>query len=122
MRPPNDQESVDAPLPVGEDEFRLIADSAPVPVWVTRLDRRRSFVNRAYVAFLGVSYDEALGFDWRQVIHPDDAARVLQESLDGEASLKTFALQGRYRRHDGSWRWLIGDPFTVGRHNSRSTV
>ena len=33
------------------DEFRMIADSAPVAVWVTRLDRRRSFVNRAYVEF-----------------------------------------------------------------------
>ncbi|MEP9357663.1 PAS domain S-box protein [Sphingomonas sp. KR3-1] len=94
------------PLPVGEDEFRLIADSAPVAVWVTRLDRRRSFVNRAYVAFLGVSYEEALEFDWRQIIHPDDAARLLQESIAGEASLESFALEGRYRSAQGEWRWL----------------
>jgi PAS domain S-box-containing protein len=94
------------PLPVGEDEFRLIADSAPVSVWVTRLDRQRSFVNRAYVAFLGVSYEEALSFDWRRIIHPDDAARMLAESIAGEASLETFELQGRYRNAQGEWRWL----------------
>ncbi|MEI9928943.1 MAG: PAS domain-containing protein [Sphingomonas sp.] len=94
------------PLPVGEDEFRLIADSAPVAVWVTRLDRRRSFVNRAYTTFLGVSYQEALDFDWRTIIHPADAARVLAESIAGEASLATFELDGRYRRKDGAWRWL----------------
>ncbi|RYY25595.1 MAG: PAS domain S-box protein [Sphingomonadales bacterium] len=99
-------EAADAQLPVGEDEFRLIADSAPVSVWVTRLDRRRSFVNRAYVAFLGVSYEEALAFDWRAIIHPDDAARMLAESLAGEASLDSFTLVGRYRRADGAWRWL----------------
>jgi PAS domain S-box-containing protein len=93
-------------LPVGEDEFRLIADSAPVAVWVTRLDRTRSFVNRAYVEFLGVSYAEALRFDWRQIIHPEDAARVLTESIAGEARLETFELEGRYRRADGQWRWL----------------
>jgi len=93
-------------LPVGEDEFRLIADSAPVAVWVTRLDRHRSFVNRAYVTFLGVSYQEALDFDWRAIIHPDDAARLLQESIAGEASLGVFELEGRYRRADGVWRWL----------------
>lgn len=93
-------------LPVGEDEFRLIADSAPVAVWVTRLDRTRSFVNRAYVEFLGVSYEEALRFDWRQIIHPDDAARILAESVAGEARLETFELEGRYRRADGQWRWL----------------
>lgn len=93
-------------LPVGEDEFRLIADSAPVAVWVTRLDRTRSFVNRAYVEFLGVSYEEALRFDWRQIIHPDDAARILADSIAGEARLETFELEGRYRRADGQWRWL----------------
>ena len=94
------------PLPVGEDEFRMIADSAPVAVWVTRLDRRRSFVNRAYVEFLGVSYEEALDFDWRRIIHPDDAAQILAQSIAGEASLGTFELEGRYRNAAGEWRWL----------------
>ena len=99
-------EAGDEPLPVGEDEFRLIADSAPVAVWVTRLDRKRSFVNRAYVEFLDVPYDEALAFDWRTIIHPEDAARILAESVAGEASLKTFELEGRYRNARGEWRWL----------------
>lgn len=94
------------PLPVGEDEFRMIADSAPVAVWVTRLDRTRSFVNRAYVEFLDVPYDEALQFDWRRIIHHEDAARLLQESIAGEASLATFDLEGRYRNAKGEWRWL----------------
>ncbi len=94
------------PLPVGEDEFRMIADSAPVAVWVTRLDRTRSFVNRAYVEFLNVSYDEALRFDWRTIIHPDDAAQILQQSIAGEARLETFDLEGRYRNFKGEWRWL----------------
>lgn len=95
-----------APIPVGEDEFRLIAEAAPVAVWVTRLDRKRSFVNRAYMEFLGVSHDEALEFDWREIVHPEDAARLLAESMAGEASLDTFVLEARYRRADGMWRWI----------------
>ncbi|MBV9900815.1 MAG: PAS domain-containing protein, partial [Alphaproteobacteria bacterium] len=88
-----------------EARFRLIADSAPVPMWVTRLDRTRSFVNRAYVEFLGISYEEAISFDWRTVIHPEDAPRILAESLAGEARLERFELVGRYRSH-GEWRWI----------------
>ncbi|HEX8063596.1 MAG TPA: PAS domain-containing protein [Allosphingosinicella sp.] len=88
-----------------EERFRLIADSAPVPMWVTKLDRKRSFVNRAYVEFLGISYEEAVDFDWRTVIHPDDAQRVLAESMAGEASLETFELVARYRS-GGGWRWV----------------
>jgi PAS domain S-box-containing protein len=89
-----------------EERFRLIADSAPVLMWVTRLDRVRSFVNRAYVDFLGITYEEAVDFDWRRVIHPDDMERILSESLAGEASLQPFALEARYRRGDGEWRWI----------------
>jgi PAS domain S-box-containing protein len=88
-----------------EERFRLIADSAPVPMWVTKLDRKRSFVNRAYVEFLGISYEEAVDFDWRTVIHPDDSERVVAESISGEASLETFELVARYRS-GGEWRWV----------------
>ena len=97
---------VELALRESEERFRLIADSAPVPMWVTRIDRRRSFVNIAYQEFLGVAYEEALNFDWRTRIHPDDAQRLLADSLAGEATLKPFALEGRYLRHDGKWRWL----------------
>ncbi|WP_411290254.1 PAS domain-containing protein, partial [Sphingorhabdus sp.] len=86
--------------------FRLVADSAPVPMWVTQPDGNRLFVNKAYVTFLGCSYDEAVRFDWRTIIHPDDAATILQRSLTGETSLKPFTLEGRYRRGDGEWRWI----------------
>jgi PAS domain S-box-containing protein len=88
-----------------EERFRLIADSAPVPMWVTKLDRTRSFVNRAYVDFLGIGYAEAMTFDWRSVVHPEDAPRILAESLAGEASLETFELVGRYQS-GGEWRWI----------------
>jgi PAS domain S-box-containing protein len=106
MGAPDSPANEDATPPIGENEFRLIADSAPVAVWVTRIDRKRDFVNRAHLEFLGCSYEEALAFDWRTIVHPDDAPRLFQEAAAGEASLQTFDLEGRYRRHDGSWRWL----------------
>jgi PAS domain S-box-containing protein len=89
-----------------EERFRLIADSAPVPMWVTKLDRTRSFANRAYVDFLGLPFEEAIAFDWRKRLHPDDQQRVVQESIAGEASLKPFVLEARYRNAAGEWRWL----------------
>ena len=89
-----------------EERFRLIADSAPVPMWVTKLDRTRSFANQAYVEFLGLPFEEAIAYDWRKVLHPDDLPRILQAQIAGESSLKPFVLEARYRRADGEWRWL----------------
>jgi PAS domain S-box-containing protein len=101
-----DQMLAQATLRESERRFRLIADSAPVPIWVTKLDRKRSFANRAYVDFLGLPFEEAIDFDWRKVLHPDDLPRVLHQSVQGEASLKPFVLEARYKRADGEWRWL----------------
>jgi PAS domain S-box-containing protein len=89
-----------------EERFRQIANSAPVPMWVTRLDRKRAFANQAYLDFLGLPYEEAVVFDWRKALHPDDLPRILQEQIAGESSLKPFVLEARYRRADGEWRWL----------------
>jgi PAS domain S-box-containing protein len=89
-----------------EERFRLIADSAPVPMWVTKLDRTRSFANQAYLDFLGLPFEQAVVFDWRKALHPDDLPRVLQEQMSGEASLKPFVLEARYRNASGEWRWL----------------
>ncbi|GAW40437.1 Blue-light-activated protein [Brevundimonas sp. SH203] len=89
-----------------EQRFHVIADTAPVLIWVTGQDGGRSFVNQTYVDFYGAGYEAARDLDWRAVIHPDDQARVLAESIAGEASHAPFSLEARYRRHDGQWRWL----------------
>ncbi|HKX92551.1 MAG TPA: PAS domain S-box protein [Sphingomicrobium sp.] len=104
-----EQRSTEKALRESEERFRRIANSAPAMMWVTRLDRQRDFVNDAYAEFAcgpGCDPEEARTLDWRERIHPDDVERVIAESVAGEASLQPFALEARYRRHDGEYRWL----------------
>jgi PAS domain S-box-containing protein len=101
-----EQRVAERSLRESEGRFRRIADSAPALMWVSRLDRTRDFVNDAYADFLGVSSEEACVYDWRNSIHPDDSERILAESIAGEASLKRFTLEARYRRSDGEYRWV----------------
>ena len=89
-----------------EQRFGALADSAPSLMWVTAPDRTRAFVNRAYTEFLGAPFAEALTFDWRERLHPDDLANVLLEQAAGEKSMEPFTLEARYRRADGEYRWL----------------
>jgi PAS domain S-box-containing protein len=102
-----EQRVAERALRESEARFKRIANQAPVLMWVTRKDRTRDFVNDAYMEFLGTEdRDYARTYDWRKGIHPDDLERVLAESAAGEASLKTFTLEGRFRRGDGAYRWL----------------
>lgn len=89
-----------------EARFRAIADTAPVLIWVTGADRKRLFVNQAYVTFCGLTKEDALTADWASLLHPDDYESTVRQSLEGEASGEPFSLEARYRHHDGGYRWL----------------
>jgi len=106
VRDVTEQRVAERALRESEARFRRIADSAPVMMWVTRLDRKREFVNEAYLDYTGMTRENFAQHEWRDFIHPDDWDRVVAESIAGEASLQPFTLQARYRRHDGEWRWL----------------
>jgi PAS domain S-box-containing protein len=102
----SEQEDALEAIRESEERFRVIANSAPVPIWVTSASGPREFTNFAYQEFLGVSYEEALTYDWRRAIHPDHLPRILKEQIAGESSRKTFTLECVYKRADGEWRWL----------------
>jgi PAS domain S-box-containing protein len=101
-----EQRASEIALRESEARFRRIANSAPVMMWVTRADRTRDFVNEAYCEFAGLSPEDIHTHNWREWIHPDDWDRIVAESVAGEATLKPFTLEARFRRADGEYRWL----------------
>ena len=44
-----------------------------------------------------MTHEDALRFDWRAIIHPEDVDRLTAESVAGEATLEPFTLEGRFR-------------------------
>ena len=93
-------------LKESEARFRRIADSAPVPMWVTRRDRTRDFVNQAYVEMMGVGEEEARRINWMERIHPDDKATIIADTIAGEKSGTSFTTEGRFEARPGEWRWM----------------
>ena len=89
-----------------EVRFRILADAAPTPMWVSNADGTRAFVNPAYVDMLGLTDDTALAYNWRESLHPDDIARVQAEEAASDGTAGPFIFEARFRRTDGGWRWL----------------
>ena len=104
-----EQRVAERALRESEARFRRIANSAPVMMWVTRLDRVRDFVNDAYVEFVGGpdgTREEARALDWRTRDPPRGCRADRRREHRRRGSLQPFTLEGRYRRHDGEYRWL----------------
>jgi uncharacterized protein (TIGR02246 family) len=55
-------------------------------------------------------------FNIKQVIQSGDIALMHTEwKVSAPEPMSVYAIEVARRQPDGTWRWLIGDPFTVGR-------
>ncbi|MBX3011676.1 MAG: PAS domain S-box protein [Caldilineaceae bacterium] len=90
-----------------EERFRLMADAAPVLIWVAGLDQGGTFFNSAWLAFTGRTLEQESGHGWMEGIHPDDYERALTIYSTAFAARQSFEMEYRLRRHDGTYRWVL---------------
>ncbi len=90
-----------------EERFRIMADSAPVLIWVSDDQSRRTWFNKPWLDFTGLPMELQLGQRWAAVIHPDDVDEVLSRSRTAFDARQPFTMEYRMKRSDGSWRWII---------------
>lgn len=95
-------------LTESEARFRLVADSAPVMVWMAGADGLCNYVNRGWLEFTGRSMQEELGDGWTQGVHPEDRQACLAGYQRAVATRQEYTLEYRLRRRDGEYRWVAG--------------
>ncbi|HMC16511.1 MAG TPA: PAS domain-containing sensor histidine kinase [Albitalea sp.] len=93
--------------PDGESRFRVVADSAPVMMWMAGAERACEWVNKAWLDFTGRNLDEEIGNGWLQAVHPEDLERctgILDACFEAQ---QPFSADYRMRRRDGSYRSMM---------------
>ncbi len=103
------QVSADALAQAQESEarLRLIINSIPVPAWSSRADGATDFVNQRWLDYTGIAPEQALGWGWKVVCHPDDVDRTMEYWRSVLASHEDRELEARLRRFDGTYRWFL---------------
>ena len=86
-------------------EWRELAESLPMMVWVCEVDGALSFMNRYSADYLGTSMDTLLGSGWVGFVHPDDQEPTLAAWAAVLQSGAPYEVEFRVRRADGAWRW-----------------
>jgi PAS domain S-box-containing protein len=90
-----------------ESRFRLMADGAPVLLWVADPAGFLTYVNRGWLDFTGRTLDQEVGTGWTEGVHPDDLAHLLDARMHSLATREPYETEYRLRRHDGTYRWLL---------------
>ena len=55
-----------------QTQLRTIVDAIPILAWSTAKDGPGEFLNKRWLDYTGLSLQEAIGYGWRAIIHPDD--------------------------------------------------
>jgi len=87
--------------------FRLLADHAPVMLWMSGLDGLCEFFNSTWLQFTGRSLQQERGNGWAEGVHPDDFQDCMDRYLSSFVARKAFRMEYRLRRADGQYRWIL---------------
>jgi PAS domain S-box-containing protein len=90
-----------------EDRTRLIIDTVPAQLWTESPEGVVDFVNRRWVDYTGMTLDQAVGWGWTGMVHPDDIERVLSKWRTLIAEGKPREIESRLKRSDGEYRWFL---------------
>jgi len=94
-------------LRASEEKFRILADTAPVMVWVSGADKLRAFFNKPWLEFTGRAMEEELGYGWAEGVHQEDYDCCLETFNASCDAREPFKMEYRLRRHDGEYRWIL---------------
>jgi PAS domain S-box-containing protein len=89
-----------------ESRFRVVADAAPLPVWLSGPNKLCTFVNKGWLEFTGRTMEQELGNGWSNGVHPDDLDQSLKTYAFAFDAREPFTIRYRLRRHDGEYRWI----------------
>ena len=108
------QKRAEQALRDSEEHFRLIANAAPVLLWMSNVEGQRTWFNAGWLAFVGQTLENEIGDGWEANVHPNDREHLNRTCTAAFQQRQPFEAEFRLRRHDGLYRTVLekGIPIT----------
>lgn len=107
VRDITDEKQAQQAIIESEARFRTMADNAPVMIKIMDDGTNFMYVNKQWLDFTGISFEDTINMNWRDVVHPDDIAEKEKATAKALEDHSAFRLEFRMRRFDGEYRWVV---------------
>jgi len=102
-----ERRKAEAVLRESEVRFELVANNAPVLIWMSGPDKLCTYFNQGWLDFTGRSLAAEAGNGWAEGVHPEDLENCLAAYSQAFDRHQPFTMEYRLRRHDGEYRWVL---------------
>ncbi len=96
-------------LSKNELRFRTLTSNAPVGIFQTDAAGKTIYVNEAWMEYTGLTYEEAMGEGWQDVLHPDDKEKQINQWREKAKSGIESSSEFRLIDKKGNIRWVTGN-------------
>ena len=107
MRDITERRAAEAAVKESEGRFRMLADAAPLLIWVSNPQAEVEFFSAGWRNYTGRLNDEDLGQGWKEVVHPDDVQENIDTFTTHTREQTAYSTRYRLRRYDGVYRWVM---------------
>ena len=94
-------------LEESERRFRMMADSAPVLIWLADETGECIYFNQTWLDYTGNALEEELGSGWTRSVHPDDLENCLRTYEQSFERRQSFTMEYRLRNSNGEFGWVL---------------
>ncbi len=119
LRDITERKHIESALRDNEERFRSLAAASPVGIFQMALDGTCVYTNSRWQEMAGLSFDEALGHGWMQMIHPEDRDAVFATWEDCLMQGREYKGEFRFLHRTGQVRWVLSRATAV--HTTQGT-
>ncbi|HWB60745.1 MAG TPA: PAS domain-containing protein, partial [Chthoniobacteraceae bacterium] len=102
-----ERKRVEEEVKKAEDHLRLVLDTTPAMIHTGCPDGYLDYFNKRWLDYVGLPLEEMQGWGWMKSMHPNDVGEVVKMWRVALASGEPFQHEGRLRRADGEYRWML---------------
>lgn len=95
-------------LKESEQRFRMMADAAPVFIWMTDERGKPNYFNKQWLDFTGQTLDDVKGEHWFEPVQPDDWLSIQLECGERFLTRQPMKMEFRLRcKADQNYYWIL---------------